>query len=326
MSDNSYIIKDYPLTTGKNCMLASIKDILNYQGIDLIESDLYFICKGLRFTFYPTSKTELISDRFDYDCYKYIIENVSSFFCCKMIFNYSLSDIQIKELIKNDIPIIVLMDPRIVPYNNRVLNPVGRQEMHSAVLYGYDDKVQSYLVADSTVADDNGLINALWTSMEMKFLQENTKGFFYITSMSKKTYDDKLVKIRIRDTISEFINPNDNDNVYTGVNAVKQLFNLLLCEGDYIDEIKFLFQAYFVPFFIYLKSSLYHFKMQEDFEVELAKEKNKWDILYYKYLLKLKKNISEGDLYNALNKYFDTLIDLLISMLSDWNKQINNYN
>jgi len=322
----NYIIKKYPLTTGKNCMLASIKDILNYYGINIIESDLYFICKGLCFTFNPASKAKLISDRFDYDCYQYIIENVSAFFNCNMIFNYSLEDIQIKELLKNDIPVIVLMDPRIVPYNNRILNPVGHQEMHSTVLYGYDDNMQSYFVADATVADDSGLISALWTSMDMKFLQENTKGFFYITSISNKTYDANMVKIKIRDTINEFIYPNDNENVYTGANAVKQLFNLLLYEEDYINEVKFLFQAYFVPLFTYLKGSLYHFNLQEGLEMELAKEKNKWDVLYYKYLLKLKKNISEGDLYNALNKYFDTLIDLLISMLGDWNKQINNYN
>ncbi len=60
--------------------------------------------------------------------------------------------------------------------------------------------------------------------------------------------------------------------------------------------------------------------------MELAKEKNKWDILYYKYLLKLKKKIFVGELYNTMNRYFDTLTDLLYKMLCDWNKQIDNQN
>ncbi len=325
MIKNSYMINGYPLTTGKNCMLASIKNILCFNGINITESDLYFICKGLRYSFNTASKTELISDRFDYDCYQHIVENISTYFNCNMLFSKKMDTIQIEELLCNDIPLIVLMDPRIIPYNNRVLNPVGHQEMHSTVLYGYDEKEQNYLVADATVSDDNGLISALWTSIEIPFLHKNATGFFYITSVFNKNYSTDSIKIKIRDTVTEFLYPNNSDNVITGINAVKKLLNLVY-EEDYIEEIKFLFQAYFIPFFTYLRDSLHHFNNQDGYKMELAKEKNKWDILYYKYLLKLKKKIFVGELYNTMNRYFDTLTDLLYKMLCDWNKQIDNQN
>lgn len=71
------------------------------------------------------------------------------------------------------------MDPRVVPYNTRNLNPTGQQEIHSAVLYGFNDLTACYMVADSAIADDTGFIHCDKVTIDQAFLRNHTKGFLY---------------------------------------------------------------------------------------------------------------------------------------------------
>ncbi|GFI56223.1 hypothetical protein IMSAG013_01279 [Clostridiales bacterium] len=110
---------------------------------------------------------------------KILVENLSQFFHCGVEVQESLSHAEIKRLLTDKIPILFIMDPRVVPYNTRNLNPTGQQEIHSAVLYGFNDLTACYMVADSAIADDTGFIHCDKVTIDQAFLRNHTKGFLY---------------------------------------------------------------------------------------------------------------------------------------------------
>ena len=319
-----YVINDYPLRVGKNCMLSSVRDILKFNNINMSESDIYFICKGFRFQIYWKNKIHSISDFFRYDLYGHISTNLSCFFRCKVTVRKILSCAEIKSLLYNRIPVIYIMDPRIVPYNNRTLNPTGQQEMHSAVLYGFNEKESCYLVADSTIADDTGYIFCDKTLIDQTFLHNNVKGFLYLTSVNNIFIEKRRMQVALYETIKAFLFPHRNKSICEGVDAINYVIEMLKTRKIILEELQFLIQAYFMPFFYYIDECLKYFKHIPESRTIIKKEKNKWDIFYYKHLMRYSDKSNEGKLIERFQYLFQCLGLVLLELLNDWYKQINN--
>ncbi len=307
------IIEKFPLTVGRNCLLASVKDVLQFYNVTVKESDLYFICGGLRFTFCPDSKKEKVSDCFVYDVGKYISKYISSFFNCRFSFETSAAQARIKRLLDKHIPVILLIHPKYISYNHRVFQPEGAQEMHSIVLYGYDDFTDTYYVADSTATDDNGVFAARRECMRCDIVREYAFGFFHFADKPLQEKDWQLVYRCVGDNLYDFINSKSTEGgLYTGAQAIYKMLDYIdVNEACPLSELKFIMQAYFMPLFLYLIDFLEGAKGLKEYVYILKTEKNKWDILYYKYLLKQSAFWSKNKMIKVIRQYFKTLLECL---------------
>lgn len=328
VSGKVYAIDDYPLQVGKNCMLSCIRDMLQFFNKNLTESEIYFICKGLRFKVNLNSKAERISDYFRYDIYEYIIENLSQFFHCGVEVQESLSHAEIKRLLTDRIPILFIMDPRVVPYNTRNLNPTGQQEIHSAVLYGFNDLTACYMVADSTIADDTGFIHCDKVTIDQAFLHNHTKGFLYFSYIDSVPIHQPNMQLVVYETIYEFLHPQKSPAFCEGVDAINYMIELLKANKFNFVELQFLIQAYFMPFFYYIDECFKFFKNVSENRTKMKLEKNKWDIFYYKHLLRYSHNSNYKIMVENFQKLFMFFVTMLDEFLYDWKQQIskeNNY-
>lgn len=313
------VIKNFPLSVERNCLLASIKDLMEYYGISIKESELYFICKAFRFNGKNTNEDYAnLSDFFSYDKYSFIIKNISELFNCKFCFHEIMERNKIIQYLSEGIPMTIIIPPGVISYNYRIFQPVGRQEMHCINIFGYSNNKRVYYVADATVTDDKGEFTCIKSELDYDIVETYSQGYFLFHTNPDKNNEPNLVKDCIISTFSDFLSEKDNVLELNGLQAVKKIITCSRFNKEHFKrEIKFLIQAYFMPVFFYLDECLSEFENMDDMRNLVKVEKNKWDIFYYKYLLNYKSNYSKDTLMDNYNLRLSSFSALLQSVCNN---------
>ena len=296
--------------------MASIRDIMGFYGVEISECELYFLCKAFHFSSRPVYKGAVgLSDWFYYDQYQRIEKYIGESFSCNYQFFKDISRKQIIEHLNNNRPLSVLLHPKYITYNHRVFQPIGMQEMHCFNLYGYNNIYKEYNVADSTVTDDNGTFFGMRTKLDYKLVEENALGYFVFLSPPKyQAMGYELLLIIVHMLYEFLLDPGDESEV-RGIKVLLKLFSdTVYKKADNYSELSFLLQAYFMPVFFYLEKFFTSIVQSKEIISLVKREKNKWDIFYYKYLLRLKKDCTEDMLIKCFEHNLDTFPEFVSNM------------
>lgn len=309
MGSSNYRIAGVVPTPGRNCLLASIRDMLHFYNMSVRESDLYFICKGLHFTYDRFRPAKNLSDRFIYDIGSHITKNLSAYFPYEFIYQEGMPHENLKKILHKRKPVIVLLDPRLIPYNDRLFQPIGGQEMHSVIVFGYDDTRRIFNVADSTMVGNDGIFTCIEAEIAYHILEESVKGYLYI--LRDRPTGDLTLSDCVCRSLEDFLYPEESRQQASGCHALyESLRYIRLMDDKNLSELRFLIQAYFMPLFYYLEDVLSD-PVYKDIQQKIRLTKHRWDVFYYKYFLKYKAEWSIDHLIRSLEINLNYLFSLL---------------
>lgn len=300
---------------GRNCLLASIRDILGFYEVEISEWELYFLCRAFHFSSRSLDKNPAIfSNWFYYDRYQRIEKYIKESFFCDYQFYSDFNRKMIVEQLSENHPLSVLIHPKFIAYNHRIFQPVGMQEMHCFNIYGYDNLNKEYYVADSTVTDDNGTFISMRTKLDYSIVEKNAIGYFVFNSTPVYQVTGYELLSVIVQMLHEFLLDLGNESEIKGIKVLQKVFTNVVCKQDnYYNELSFLLQAYFMPVFFYLEKFFTFIVKSNEISSLVKKEKNKWDIFFYKYLLRLKKDCNE----DMMIKCFEHNVDNFPKFIAD---------
>lgn len=158
------IIEDFPVTTGKICLISALADILNFYGYGIRESELFGLCEGNLFYFggLKGRKQEELENAYllrelNMGGMKYEIMQMVSVLQNTLgleVEGFELDNIaDVKELVKHyidrGIPILALVLRYYLEYS------VGYMQdnfSHTVTVYGYDLEKENVYITDTFVA------------------------------------------------------------------------------------------------------------------------------------------------------------------------------
>lgn len=313
---NNYEIEGVPLTVGRNCLLASIRDILGFYRVEISEWELYFLCRAFCFSSRPLYKRPVIlSDWFYYDQHQRIEKYIKESFFCDYQFYSDFNRKKIVEHLNANRPLSVLLHPRFITYNHRIFQPVGMQEMHCFNIYGYDNNNKEYYVADSTVTDDNGTFISMRARLDYSIVEKKAIGYFVFNSPPVyQATGYELLPIIVQ-MLDEFLSDLGNESEIKGIKVLQKIFTSTVYQKDnHYNELSFLLQAYFMPLFFYLEKFFTFIVKSNEIISIVKREKNKWDIFFYKYLLRLKKDCNENMMLKCFERNMENFPTFLTNV------------
>ncbi|WP_218918888.1 BtrH N-terminal domain-containing protein [Paenibacillus borealis] len=238
---------------GSECYIACFQNVLRNSGIDIDETEIFFLGEGFATCYEKRSKGNVV----DISIRSFVHESIETF-CEKNNFKYEIykdldsssAEKLINTCIHQDIPIIVKMDSGCIDYNAAFKNAFGLGLSHFVVVI--DEFNDHFLVSDGFVPTVPATIYQGAFGREQFTRGRNARGNECIVfskehiaelskSWNKKEATDQLIN-ELAVSLALFISGEGNqrrttaENTFYGVNALKALVQDLPLLPDYYGE------------------------------------------------------------------------------------------
>lgn len=330
---------DYSVIPGKHCLYGSLYNLFRGCGSKLHESDFFFLCNGMSFSFEKSDTDSFIKDvlafiKLDYQ------EQVKH--CAKLLSMSVLIEEKIAidwprclQTIKEGVPALAFVDSSVLDHH--VLeNPLPNLGAHTLLLKGVDIDSGHISFLDSYVIDNSGKAKIVRGNISLQSLQNTIKGLCFFTGFDKnKEPDETMMASFFCDSLKQYIEPNYK--YLSGHAAMTNIIrNLqLLLENQENEAYKnmialvFLCKAYITSTLDYINEAIEHYiaagaMAKQSLINELTLLKQEWNVFYLRCLtidakkdsINIERTISSGvsvvehqkNLYCELIWYFESKV------------------
>jgi hypothetical protein len=285
------LLQEMKIETGLSCIYNTLFNVLQFLGLNVTESDIYFLCDPMNYQYKKDGNTSEFIFKPNRDIFIELCK--SSGLCGEVIDNIkTLKGFQsITQCLNKYIPVVCMIDQNVLTYFERNFeNDTYQNETHCIILQSVDTENGLARIADGYYIDKMARIQVFVGNISLDTLLDNCLVGFVITDVQKWNITDEKVVWYMRRCLSAFLYGHNHDG-NSGVLALRKAIGSIdRTSGDSVNNLAYLLKVNFIQMFDYLSHTVKKYNaffadadLIDEFLVQL---KRNWNVFYYR-LLKL---------------------------------------
>ncbi len=290
---------DYSMNPAKHCLYGSLYNLFHKWGSKLHESDFFFLCNGMLFSFEQSDSVGFIKDVLTFIKldYRQQVER-----CAKML---SMS-VLVEEngaidwqgcirALKEGFPVLAFVDSSVLKYH--VLeNPLPNLGAHTLLLNDVNINTGQISFLDSYVIDNSGNAKIVRGNISYQSLRNTARGLCFFSGFDKSNEPDiHMMASCFHDSIKQYLQPDQQrlSGHSAMINIMKNLKRLLENHEDeaYKNMIAlvFLCKAYITSTLDYIEEAAERYviggqAVKKYLIEEIISLKQEWNVFYLRCL------------------------------------------